>query len=89
MCTEVAEDDFFVVHHEMGHIEYYMSYRSQPFFFQNGANSAFHEAIGDTIALSVFTPSHLKKVNVLDSVDDSNGKCFIIRMFMTKFKKEF
>jgi peptidyl-dipeptidase A len=57
----------------MGHIEYYMSYRNQPFIFRNGANSGFHEAIGDTIALSVFTSKHLKTIGVLDSVNDSNG----------------
>jgi hypothetical protein len=30
-----------------------------------GANPGFHEAIGDTIALSVSTPQHLTKVNLL------------------------
>ena len=73
MCTYVKDKDFYTVHHEMGHIEYYMSYRDQPFIFRNGANSAFHEAIGDTIALSVFTSKHLKTIGVLDSVDDSDG----------------
>ena len=73
MCTEVSEDDFFVVHHEMGHIEYYMSYSGQPYFFRNGANSPFHETIGDTIAISVFTTKHLNKIGVLENADSSYG----------------
>lgn len=67
MCTQVDDEDFYVVHHEMGHIEYYMAYRHQPAIFRTGANSAFHEAIGDTIALSVMTPKHLKTVNIIES----------------------
>ena len=44
----------------MGHIEYYMMYTNQPYIFRDGANSGFHEAVGDTIALSVSTPRHLQ-----------------------------
>ena len=36
-------------------------------FLQNGANDGFHEAIGDTIALSV-TPEYLKEIGLLDTV---------------------
>ncbi len=35
--------------------------------FQNSANDGFHEAIGDTIALSV-TPEYLKQIGLIDSV---------------------
>lgn len=34
--------------------------------FRNGANPGFHEAIGDTIALSVATPQHLQKIGLLN-----------------------
>ena len=27
MCTEITTTDFYVVHHEMGHVEYFMAYR--------------------------------------------------------------
>ena len=53
------------VHHEMGHIEYFMQYCPLPMVFHNGANSAFHEAIGDTVALSVMSPKHLKTIGLL------------------------
>lgn len=37
--------------HELGHIYYFKSYVSQPRLFRAGANSAFHEALGDTMTL--------------------------------------
>lgn len=46
----------------MGHIQYYIQYKDQPIIFRDGANPGFHEAIGDVMALSVSTPTHLKKV---------------------------
>ena len=36
---------------------YQRAYKNQPFFFKNGANDGFHEAIGDTIALAI-TPEY-------------------------------
>lgn len=80
MCTTVNDDQFSTIHHEMGHIEYYMAYRNQPAIFKTGANSAFHEAIGDTIALSVSTPRHLKAINVIDDDTMSTGAQFQFRM---------
>lgn len=65
-CTQVQMDDLLVVHHEMGHVEYFLKYAKQPVVFRTGANPGFHEAIGDTIALSVATPKHLKAVGLLE-----------------------
>ncbi len=45
MCTQVKQTDLETVHHEMGHIEYFMLYRPQPALFRAGANSATHEAV--------------------------------------------
>ena len=64
MCTQVSAKDFQTVHHEMGHIQYYMQYRHQANLFRSGANAAFHEAIGDTVALSVATMRHLYAVQL-------------------------
>ena len=74
MCTEVNEEVFFTVHHEMGHIEYYMAYSDQMPIFRAGANSGFHEAIGDTIALSVMSPKHLEKIDLIDDQTISKSK---------------
>ena len=49
----------------MGHCEYDLAYKDQPIAFRSGANPGFHEAIGDTIALSVLNPKHLKSVGLL------------------------
>lgn len=58
----------------MGHIYYYMHYKDQPFQFKEGANPGFHEAIGDLMTLSVMTPKHLKKINLLEEVIEDEGK---------------
>ena len=52
MCIQVNQDDFNTVHHELGHTYYQLAYSQQPFLFMNSANDAFHEAIGETIALA-------------------------------------
>lgn len=67
VCLQVNADDFTTVHHELGHNYYQMAYRKQPFLFRNGANDGFHEAIGDSIALSI-TPEYLKQLKLIDKV---------------------
>ena len=37
-CTGINMEDFFTVHHEMGHIQYYMQYKHLPSSFRGGAN---------------------------------------------------
>ncbi len=69
MCISITEEDFSVVHHELGHNYYQMAYSGKPFLFRESANDAFHEAIGDTIALSV-TPPYLKQLGLIDKVPD-------------------
>lgn len=64
-CTRVTMESLVTVHHEIGHIEYYLNYRNQPLAFRTGANPGFHEAIGDVLALSVSTSRHLEKVGLL------------------------
>jgi peptidyl-dipeptidase A len=60
MCTAITHADLVTVHHEMGHIVYFMEYSKQPFVYREAANPGFHEAIGDTMALAVNTPAHLQ-----------------------------
>ncbi|XP_035233433.1 angiotensin-converting enzyme-like [Stegodyphus dumicola] len=70
MCTQLNMNDFKTVHHEMGHIEYFLQYAHQPTVFRRGANPGFHEAIGDVMALSVSTPQHWVKVGLVDDVEE-------------------
>ena len=64
MCTKVNGDDFVTIHHELGHNYYQRAYKNQPHLYKNGANDGFHEAIGDTVALSI-TPDYLVKIGLL------------------------
>lgn len=72
MCIEITEEEFSVIHHELGHNYYQMAYAGQPFLYRDSANDAFHEAIGDTIALSV-TPPYLKQIGLIDKTPDPNA----------------
>ncbi|MDQ3668149.1 MAG: M2 family metallopeptidase [Acidobacteriota bacterium] len=72
MCIQIREEDFTVVHHELGHNYYQMAYAGQSFLYRGSANDAFHEAIGDTIALSV-TPPYLKQIGLIDKVPDQSA----------------
>jgi peptidyl-dipeptidase A len=84
MCIEINGEDFVTIHHELGHNFYQRAYRHQPFLFRNGANDGFHEAIGDTIALSV-TPGYLQKVGLLEKPPGSEGDLeFLMRMALDK-----
>jgi peptidyl-dipeptidase A len=84
MCIQITEEDFGVVHHELGHNFYQRAYNAQPPLFQNGANGAFHEAVGDTIALSV-TPEYLKKIGLIDVVPPASGDIdYLLRQALEK-----
>ncbi len=72
MCIDVTGEDFVTIHHELGHNFYQRAYRTLPFLFRNSANDGFHEAIGDTIALSV-TPRYLAKVGLLEKEPAGEG----------------
>jgi peptidyl-dipeptidase A len=65
MCIEINSEDFNTIHHELGHNYYQRAYSQQPYLFRGSANDGFHEALGDTVALSI-TPAYLKAIGLLD-----------------------
>ena len=71
-CIRINEEDFRTIHHELGHNFYQRAYNTQPPLFQNSANDGFHEAVGDTIALSV-TPEYLKQIGLIEAVPPASG----------------
>jgi len=71
MCVQVTGEDFLTIHHELGHNFYQRAYDQQPPSFRDSANDGFHEAIGDTIALSV-TPEYLVNLGLLDKAPDTS-----------------
>lgn len=64
-CSGSTAEDLYVIHHELGHIQYYMAYEHQPGIFRQ-ANSALHETIGDTIMYGVLTPQHLYRLGLIN-----------------------
>jgi peptidyl-dipeptidase A len=84
MCIEVRDEDFVTIHHELGHNFYQRAYKTQPPLFEDSANDGFHEAVGDTIALSV-TPEYLKEAGLLDAVPpESSDIGYLLRQAMDK-----
>lgn len=69
MCIDITGEDFSTIHHELGHNFYQRAYNTKPFLFRDSANDGFHEAVGDTIALSV-TPEYLVKLGFLKTAPD-------------------
>lgn len=71
MCIQANDEDFTTIHHELGHNFYQRSYNKLPLIFRDSANDGFHEAIGDTIALSI-TPEYLVKLGFIPKTPDAS-----------------
>jgi len=69
-CIEPTQNELMTVYHELGHVFYYLSYKDQPALFQGGAHDGFHEAIGDTVNLSM-TPAYLQQIGLTGAVKRS------------------
>jgi len=54
-------------HHELGHVYYYLAYSDPevPVVLREGANRAFHEAVGELISLAVRQPPYLRQAGLL------------------------
>ncbi|MEX2125944.1 MAG: M2 family metallopeptidase [Woeseia sp.] len=70
MCIKGTFEDLRTIYHELGHNFYQRAYSGQPPVFQGGAHSGFHEAIGDTVTLSM-TPAYLEQVGLISAATDS------------------
>jgi peptidyl-dipeptidase A len=66
MCTDLTSEDFVTIHHELGHNFYQRAYNQLPVLYRDSANDGFHEAIGDTVALSM-TPPYLKELGLIET----------------------
>ncbi len=72
MCIKEDYEDFVTVHHELGHNFYQRAYKDKSILYRTGANDGFHEAIGDTIALSM-TPKYFKDIGLIDEIPESDN----------------
>ncbi|MBN7820733.1 M2 family metallopeptidase [Bowmanella yangjiangensis] len=84
MCIQKTGEEFNVIHHELGHNFYQRAYKNQPLLYRGSANDGFHEAIGDTIALSI-TPKYLKQIGLIDEIpDESNDLGMLMQVALDK-----
>lgn len=88
MCIQPTEEELFTIYHELGHTYYQLSYNQQPYVFQGGAHDGFHEAIGDTVNLSV-TPQYLASIGLARPVPQSREAVLNAQMKMAADKIAF
>ncbi len=55
-------------HHELGHIYYYISYTNPnvPILLREGANRAYHEAVGSLLGLAAMQKPFIAQLNLID-----------------------
>lgn len=85
MCIVPTAEELYTVYHELGHIYYYLLYRDLPPLFKGGAHDGFHEAIGDTIVLSM-TPDYLESIGLVSGVKP-NERVVINQMMLNALDK--
>jgi peptidyl-dipeptidase A len=85
MCTKVNAEDFYTVHHELGHNYYQRAYKDQSELFKGAANDGFHEAVGDFAGLSALTPTYLTQIGLLDQAPGADEDIpFLLKMALDK-----
>jgi len=83
MCIEITGESFRTIHHELGHNYYQRAYGHLPYLFRDSAHDGFHEAVGDTIALSI-TPAYLEKIGLLADAPPEDDVGFLLERALEK-----
>lgn len=78
MCIQRNEEDFNTLHHELGHNYYQLAYNQQDFFYRASANDGFHEAVGDTLSLSV-TPEYFRRLGWMDETEQTDDIALLLK----------
>ena len=86
VCINPTEEDLYTIYHELGHIYYDLSYIKQPYVYQSGAHDGFHEAIGDTINLSM-TEGYLAGIGLIPKGTKSSREALINRQMKVASEK--
>jgi peptidyl-dipeptidase A len=86
MCTRPTYEELRTIYHELGHVYYYLWYKDQPYIFQNGAHDGFHEAIGDTVNLSM-TPAYLAKIGLVPAAAKPSREALINQQMKMALEK--
>jgi len=81
MSVEANEQWFGTAHHELGHIYYFLSYSRPevPLLLREGANRAFHEAVGELARLASTQTPYLHKVGVLPASVNPDPKGWLLQ----------
>ncbi len=81
MSVEPDQQWFETAHHELGHIYYYISYSTPavPMLLREGANRAFHEAIGELAKLASDETPYLVKVGVMPRGKEPDGTAWLLQ----------
>lgn len=81
MSVEDNAQWFGTAHHELGHIYYFLSYSTPevPFLLREGANRAFHEAIGDLARLASEQTPYLVSVGVMPAGKEPDPKGWLLQ----------
>ena len=87
-CIRPTYEELRTIYHELGHVYYYLWYQDQPYLFQNGAHDGFHEAVGDTVNLSM-TPAYLAQVGLVPAAKPSREAVINQQMKMALEKIAF
>ena len=70
MCIKQTYDELKVIYHELGHNYYQSAYKDQTPLSRGSAHPGFHEAIGDTVTLSM-TPGYLAEVGLIKAAENN------------------
>jgi peptidyl-dipeptidase A len=87
-CIRPTYEELRTIYHELGHVYYDLWYKDQPYLFQNGAHEGFHEAIGDTVNLSM-TPAYLAQIGLVSEAGASREAVINQQMKMALEKIAF
>jgi peptidyl-dipeptidase A len=81
MSVEANEQWFGTAHHELGHIYYFLAYSRPevPLLLREGANRAFHEAVGELARLASEETPYLHKVGVLPAAVSPDPKGWLLQ----------
>jgi peptidyl-dipeptidase A len=84
MSVEPDEQWFETAHHELGHIYYYISYSTPdvPMLLREGANRAFHEAVGELAKLASEQTPYLVKVGVMPRGKEPDSMAWLLQSAM-------
>jgi peptidyl-dipeptidase A len=87
-CIRPTREELTTIYHELGHVYYFLWYKDLPYLFQGGAHGGFHEAVGDTVNLSM-TPAYLAQIGLVPAAEQSREAVINQQMKMALDKIAF